>query len=1115
MAENPKETKLAGSWLERWFGLSSRIQLVLFIVLLLLAIFTRFYHLGDRVMSHDESLHTQYSYQLRQGDGFLPNPLMHGPLQFHLIATSFFALGDSDMSARIPVALAGVAAVVLVLSLRKWLGKVGAWLAAILILVSPFMLYYSRYVRNEGLIVPLTILMFLAVFKYYETQESKWLYIFVGTLALHYTAKETAFLYTAALLLFLVIVFVARVLRSGWSRDGLKWVLIAGLFIAVVGFSIMAILMYQELYVSPGYFEGGEVSQARITYSLPVWIGLGTGILGLFLTLAALSVEKGRRLLSDYPTFNLIAVSVTMILPLFAALFQPDAMNYQDSQMVGITVMTVGILISVSAVLGLIWDWKRWLISAGIFYGIFLVLFSTFFTQMTGVVIGLVGSLGYWLQQHEVSRGDQPWYYYLIIQLPIYEFVAMIGAGIAAGLGLTRWLSAGDVADAETEHISPSNGNRFPAIPFLGYWSVASFLLFTFSGERMPWLTVHIALPLILLAGWALGQLVIGFDWEKLRRPKDWIIPILAAIFVIALISVVGRILGTDAPFQGKRLEQLTATNIFLAVAAAALISGLLFFRHVAGWARQQIWALLVMILAAMGYLLSARAAGMASYVNYDQANEFLVYAHGGSGVKDALSQIEEISTATTNGLAVQVAYDDDVAWPLNWYLRKFPNRYFFGANISRDLLGYPLILVGDDYFADADAVLSEGYEVIDYIRMVWPMQEYYNLSLERITNALSSAEYRQALWEIWFNRDYGRYGQLIGRDFSPENWSPSDRMRLYVRQDIMARMWEMGAAPIEVEEFTYVDPYADLMTRLDPAIVLGGEGTGPGQFMQPRDIAVADDGTLYIVDSGNHRIQHLATNGDVLDIWGTYGDVAQFDAPGGSFNQPWGIAVDSRGDVFVTDTWNHRVQVFSSDGEFITMFGVFDTPNTPQSYWGPRDVGVDSHGNLYVVDTGNKRVVVFDDQLEFLGEFGIGGYSLGELDEPVGIAIAEDGTIYLADTWNSRIQVFEELEPGTYIAVREWEIDGWLGQSLENKPYMDIHDGILCTTDPEGFRILCFNPEGEFLIGWGDADSNALQFGVLNGLAFDQLGGLWVTDSSNGRIYYFREIASHIIIDT
>jgi sugar lactone lactonase YvrE len=732
---------------------------------------------------------------------------------------------------------------------------------------------------------------------------------------------------------------------------------------------------------------------------------------------------------------------------------------------------------------------------------------------MTGIVIGLVGSLGYWLQQHEVSRGDQPWYYYLLIQIPIYEFVGMVGALLASSIGVTRWLRAED----QTESIEGdgSKSRRFPAIAFLTFWVLASFLLFTFSGERMPWLTVHIALPLILLAGWGFGQIADGFEWDRLRKLRAWATPFTGLIFILAVLGSIGRLLGSETPFQGKALEQLAATNGFLALVVLAVISGYGLYRLGSGWPRRQLALLITLILIVLGYGLSARAAGMASFINYDQATEFLVYAHGAEGVKDAIQQIEEIAIDTANGLAIEIAYDEDVAWPLNWYLRDYPNRIFYGANLTRDMIGYPLLLVGDDYFSDADALLSSEYEVFDYIRMVWPTQEYYHLTTERITNALGSAEYRHALWDIWFNRDYARYGQLIGRDFSLYDWSPSDRMRLYIRQDIMARMWSMGAAPVAIEEYTYVDPYIGRMTFIDPAMVYGGQGGGPGQFEQPRDIAIGPDGSLYVVDSGNHRIQRLSTDGEVLNVWGSYGDVNLTDAPGGTFNQPWGITVDASGTVYVADTWNHRIQVFTSEGEFIEMFGVFDNPTSPESYWGPRDVHIDSEGNLYVVDTGNKRVVVFNSDRDFIGEFGIGGYALGELDEPVGITVADDGTVFLADTWNLRIQVFEEIQPGDYIAIQEWEIDGWLGQSLDNKPYMAIYEDILCTTDPEGYRVLCFNPDGEFLFGWAEGSLNSAQFGVLSGLAFDDQGGLWVTDSTHGRLYYFSDIPSHVIIDT
>jgi 4-amino-4-deoxy-L-arabinose transferase-like glycosyltransferase len=369
MAEHNMETRSTSGRFVRWFGVTSRPELVLFIALLVLAVFTRFYHLGDRVMSHDESLHTYYAYQYRQGTqgAAIPNPLMHGPLQFHLIAATFFALGDSDMTARIPVALAGVAGILLVFCLRRWLGKAGAWFTAALMLASPFLLYYSRYVRNEGLIVPLTILMFLAVFKYYETSESEWLYLFVATLALHFTAKETAFLYTAALLLFLGVMFLVKVFRSDWRSPRLRPLLAAGVIITLASLAAVAVLIYQELYVAPGYFEGGQVTQDRISYGLSVWFGLGGGLLGLVLMVAALGSGLGKKRLSEYPSLDLLVVTITMILPLFAALFQPDAMNYQNPHILRIVlfsrtiefplvILTVGILMLGSLVMGVLWD---------------------------------------------------------------------------------------------------------------------------------------------------------------------------------------------------------------------------------------------------------------------------------------------------------------------------------------------------------------------------------------------------------------------------------------------------------------------------------------------------------------------------------------------------------------------------------------------------------------------------------------------------------------------------------------------------------------------------------------------------------------------------------------
>ncbi len=127
-------------------------------------------------------------------------------------------------------------------------------------------------------------------------------------------------------------------------------------------------------------------------------------------------------------------------------------------------------------------------------------------------------------------------------------------------------------------------------------------------------------------------------------------------------------------------------------------------------------------------------------------------------------------------------------------------------------------------------------------------------------------------------------------------------------------------------------------------------------------------------------------------------------------------------------------------------------------------------------------------------------------MDEPVGITIGTYDRIYIADTWNQRIQVFSEISPQSFDAVQEWSVDAWYGQSLDNKPYLDAGPGnIICTTDPEGFRVLCFTYEGEFLLGWGGVYGQAdYQFSLISGIAIGPEGKVWVIDSSNHRAMRF-----------
>jgi DNA-binding beta-propeller fold protein YncE len=415
------------------------------------------------------------------------------------------------------------------------------------------------------------------------------------------------------------------------------------------------------------------------------------------------------------------------------------------------------------------------------------------------------------------------------------------------------------------------------------------------------------------------------------------------------------------------------------------------------------------------------------------------------------------------------------------------------------------VILVGDNNFAKIEPVVGQAYYRFDYIRIWWPDQDYYDLTWERIWNALRNPEMRSAIFQIWLNRDYTQYAALKGKDMSLPNWEPSDRMRLYVRKDIAAKVWNYGVSPIISEE-VFADPYEGKEIALPADITFGQEGTALGAFNRPRDIAVAPDGSLYVSDTGNHRIQHLSANGEVLHSWGTFADSATGAAPPGTFYEPWGLAVSQDGSVFVADTWNHRIQKFTGEGQFITQWGYFGQGESGEAFWGPRDIVIDPNGYLLVSDTGNKRIVLFDQDGDYLAAFGSAGLLEGQFDEPVGLTIDPEGRIVVADTWNQRIQVFQpDYEAMTFVPVLEWEIVGWYGQSLDNKPFIAADpSGNIYISDPEGYRILQFNAQGEFIRYWGDYGADMVGFNLPTGLEIGENGTLWVVDTGNHRVLHF-----------
>src|SRR5574340_532202 len=216
------EIKETPSWLDRPVFRSFpqfKTETFFITLILILAIFSRFFMLGERVMSHDEVNHVVPSYDLFTGAGYTHDPMTHGPFQFHVVALSYFLFGDNDVSARTPAALFSIATVAFVLfGFRKYLGRAGALIAGFLFTISPYLLFYGRYTRNEAFVALYAVITIYAVLRYLENGKVSSLYLLTIATALHFATKETSFIYAAQLLIFLAFLFMVRVANAHWPK---------------------------------------------------------------------------------------------------------------------------------------------------------------------------------------------------------------------------------------------------------------------------------------------------------------------------------------------------------------------------------------------------------------------------------------------------------------------------------------------------------------------------------------------------------------------------------------------------------------------------------------------------------------------------------------------------------------------------------------------------------------------------------------------------------------------------------------------------------------------------------------------------------------------------------
>lgn len=736
-------------------GFTLTVEHLLWLAILALAVLTRLWGLDNRALHHDETLHARISYELFRGQGFIHDPLLHGPTLYYLVAAVYFLFGDNDYTARLAAALFNIALVLSPWLLRRELGRPAALLAGVFLLISPVTMYVGRFIRHDPFTTLFEVLVLISIVRYASTRRVIWLYLGIAALTLMATTMETYYLY---LTIFLPVV-VGALLWKVWKPGFLVAIGLGALILALV-------------FVLPGYPQRpfpqsdtvNRVSNERYVCPTasqpfppenPMLVARPGPIFGLpplatFDNNYALCVRHqpdnnlGLYLIKlwqffGHPAilFGLVAVPLTLLALGWAIWRRPDRSGMTPWQ----HARTTGDAMT-EAFASLAHD-GRWWKALLLGLAIYTFFFTATLTNPVGFVSGTTGSLLYWLAQHEVERGGQPPHYYLVM-LGIYEPLVILWSGVGmvaalvllirrlrqreAPLALDQTVQLDDdpdhqdvkqsgdlplrrhdleeMADASAPLAEPrtngvaelpeSNGTHAvatgaleparPATPTMNWevglpvlllwWSVATVGIYSWAGEKMPWLTIHLVLPLALLGAWGLAQ-VLGWAFRALPQPPEWAsarTPTAWGPYLWVYLGLFGAVMALCyvliAVVSNPISTQLTLTP-WVAPLAVVLIALLTIGFGLIYGARRALGALALGLVLTAG-VYQVRSAYQLNFLWGDVPREMMIYTQTSPDVRRVIDNLEMASIKRTAGLNLPIWYDNETVW--DWYFRRFRN---------------------------------------------------------------------------------------------------------------------------------------------------------------------------------------------------------------------------------------------------------------------------------------------------------------------------------------------------------------------------------------------------------------------------------------------------------
>ncbi len=258
--------------------------------------------------------------------------------------------------------------------------------------------------------------------------------------------------------------------------------------------------------------------------------------------------------------------------------------------------------------------------------------------------------------------------------------------------------------------------------------------------------------------------------------------------------------------------------------------------------------------------------------------------------------------------------------------------------------------------------------------------------------------------------------------------------------------------------------------------MTIGYQGRREGEFINPRGLALDEEGNIYVADTGNDRLQIFDPQGDFL--------MAIADE---RFVRPRYIALDDAGRVYVTDS-SERVHVLNARGDPLQSFG--RKGSLPSQFSDIAGLALDAAGELYVVDSFNRRVQKFSLLAGLLFTFGDEGEQWELLSRPEGIALDSEGNVYVSDTGNHRVRVY--TPSGVFLRSFGAEVS-------EPRDIAVDQQGNIYVSDGDEDLIYVFDSRGRFLleVGQGQLDDPW-------GIAVDDEGRVLVVDAGNHQIRVF-----------